>query len=235
MEVVGMKSLLVALASVAFLGLVAMAQTTSDVFSVLQGNSAVPRTLVERLSLFFEAALKEGTITPQQALELLGAVGWQELSPESDVGFATHALELALVALSSGGLPYKEVLATVEKAFFQEGAIGPLAATKVTPTLPALAQALVRAKTENVEQIMARVAERLRNRVPLATLSKVLHRLWAAHAPAEEILSTVERLPPRPLGGAVGTPAGGPPAHIPAGGFSDEEEERPGKGRGRKP
>ncbi len=200
-------------------GLVAMAQSVPDVFAVLQGNPAIPQALIQRLRLFFEAAFEEGMIIPAQALELLGAVGWQELSPENDVGFAAHALELALVALSSGGVPYEEVLTTL-KAAFQEGAMGPLAASKVSSNLSALTQALVRARTENMERIMAHVAERVQNGVPLAALSRVFFRLWATQAPADEILKAVEHVP-----------AGGPPARISP--EKPDEEEKPGKGRGR--
>ncbi|MFN3346466.1 MAG: hypothetical protein ACK42E_01455 [Candidatus Bipolaricaulaceae bacterium] len=38
--------------------------------------------------------------------------------------------------------------------------MGPLVATKVSPTLPELVQALVEARTHNIERILARVAER---------------------------------------------------------------------------
>ena len=103
----------------------ALAQTIPDeLLSVLQANPVVPEFLLERASLFLEYALASGALSVEEAKELLETLHWPELGEE--IGFAVLALELALIALSTGSATVTEVLNRLSQAV-AEGVLGPLA------------------------------------------------------------------------------------------------------------
>ncbi|MGC9075223.1 MAG: hypothetical protein ACP5JD_05800 [Candidatus Bipolaricaulaceae bacterium] len=204
------------------LGSPALAQSLpQEVSVVLQGNPAIPKTLVERLSQFFEAAFDEGLLSASQALELLGAVGWETLSPESDVGFATKALELALVALGAG-LSYEEVLGKLQEALASAG-MSPLSATKVDGrALPSLLHTFFgnTVQVEYAAQIMEEVGALLAAKIPLKRIGERLRASLAVST--EEMFAAPETLEPHR----------GPPsfAPLPPSQGNPDEEEKPGRG-----
>lgn len=211
------------------LGTTAFAPPPAHVLAILQGNPAVPRPVVERLQLFFNAALEEGLLTAEQALRLLDAVGWAELGPRSDIGFAAQALELALLALAGRGLPFDTVLSTLSQAF-RTGAIGPLAAARAAPSLPELAQTLLQARAENIAGILEGVVALLRQRVPLVRVAGIVRGPGAVFPRALGRDAEERSEGPPAFVQALRPPAGGPPFPVPG---RPDEEERPGRGRGR--
>lgn len=226
-----MNRSLAGLALALLVGVAAVALPPAHVLALLRGQPAVPQPIVERLALFFEAALGEGLVTAEEALQLLGAVGWAELSPHADIGFAAQALELALLALSGRGLPFATVLSTLSQAF-RTGTIGPLVAARAAPSLPELAQALLQTRAENIAVILDAVAALLRERVPLsraAGMARGLPEGPPVRIPAPG-LDEEDGGPPAFVGN-LRPPVGGPPFPVP--GRPREEEERPGRGRGR--
>ncbi len=207
--------------TVLLLGGFALAQTIpQEVSAALQGNPAVPKALVERLSQFFEAAFAEGLISAPQALELLGAVGWETLSPASDLGFATKALELALVALATG-LPYDEVLGKLQEAL-ASAEMSPLSATKVDGrALPSLLHTFFgnTVRVEYAAQIMEQVADLLAAKIPLKRIGERLRASLAVST--QEMFVAPEEVEPRR----------GPPSFAPVPPSQNpEEEEKPGRG-----
>ena len=100
-----------------------LAQTLpDDLLSLLQANPVIPEFLLERASLFLEAALTSGALSVEEATELLKALHWSELG-EEEIGFAVRALELALIALSTGNTAVTEVLNRLSQAV-AEGGLG---------------------------------------------------------------------------------------------------------------
>jgi len=122
----------------------ALAQTLpEELLSLLQANPGVPGFLLERASLFLESALASGALSVEEAKELLETLRWPELGEEG-IGFAVRALELALIALSTGSATVNEVLDRLSQAV-AEGVLGPLASeTKALSGLPGLASSLLK-------------------------------------------------------------------------------------------
>jgi hypothetical protein len=115
----------------------------NELLSVLQANPVAPEFLLERASLFLESALASGALSVEEAKELLETLHWPELGAE-EIGFAVRALELALIALSTGSATVTEVLNRLSQAV-AEGVLGPLASeTKALSGLPGLASSLLK-------------------------------------------------------------------------------------------
>ena len=86
-----------------------------DLLSLLQANPVVPEFLLERASLFLDSAFASGALSVEEAKELLETLHWSELGEEK-IGFAVRALELALIALSTGSATVTKVLNRLSQA-----------------------------------------------------------------------------------------------------------------------
>ncbi len=196
------------------------AVTLESVISLIQGNTLVPETHIEAVTLLVSTAVELGLITPEQALELLEIVGWADLTAEEKLGLAVRALELALAAVTAEGAAYDEVLAALKQVIETEE-LGPLAAEeRDLMALLGVIKALQGSGEEPSAGLLQRIAEALDSGVPAGQVVRLVKSLTRQGADEEEILAALEELTEEGPGRG---------AHGPKG-----EAEHPGKGKGGK-
>ncbi len=194
--------------------------TLEEVIATIEGNTLVPETHIETLSLLVSAAVESGLVAPEQALGLLDTVGWADLTAEDRLGFAVRALELALAAILAEGVTYDEVQAALEEVL-ETGELAPLMPEE--RDLMALV-GVIKALRETGEDLSAGllqgIAGALDSGVPPGRVVRLVKSLVRAGADEEEILSALERLEEE---------AEGKGAH---GKGAEKKEDHPGKGSG---
>lgn len=185
------------------LGGVALAQTfpeeiqtpSDNVLSILQANPSVPEPLLERASLFLEAALASGALSTDEAQEILETLRWTELE-EEEIGFAVRALELALIALSTGSATVTEVLEKLSQAV-EAGVLGPLASeAKALSGLPGLATSLLKVDVPLSTELWTQIENLAAAKVPLGIIGHTVRSLAKNGADAEEITEALSALTP---------------------------------------
>ena len=186
--------------------------TLEDVITIVQGHPYVLEKHVEVLTAFLATAVEQGAITPEQALQLLDVVGWDQLTDEDALGFAVRALELALIAVTAEGAAYDEVLSTlVEMA--ESGKLGPLASGgQAEAALIGLATALLKSTQEVTPELLEEIEELVSEGVPPGQVAHTIRSLIREGASEEEIIEALDEL--------VGH---GPPGHP-----ADEDEDEDG-------
>jgi hypothetical protein len=174
----------------------ALAQTLpEELLSFLQANPGVPGFLLERASLFLESALASGALSVEEAKELLETLRWPELGAE-EIGFAVRALELALIALSTGSATVTEVLNRLSQAV-AEGILGPLASeTKALSGLPGLASSLLKLAVPLNPELWNQIETLAAARVPLGLIGHTVRELAKTGADATEITAALSELTP---------------------------------------
>jgi len=174
----------------------ALAQTIpEELLSVLQANPVVPGFLLERASLFLESALASGALSVEEAKELLETLRWPELGAE-EIGVAVRALELALIALSTGSATVTEVLNRLSQAV-AEGVLGPLASeTKALSGLPGLASSLLKLAVPLNPELWNQIETLAAARVPLGLIGHTVRELAKTGADATEITAALSELTP---------------------------------------
>jgi len=178
------------------LGGEALAQTLpEELLSLLQANPGAPGFLLERASLFLESALASGALSVEEAKELLETLRWPELG-EEEIGFAVRALELALIALSTGSATVNEVLDRISQAV-AEGVLGPLASeTKALSGLPGLASSLLKLAVPLNPELWNQIETLAAARVPLGLIGHTVRELAKTGADATEITAALSELTP---------------------------------------
>jgi hypothetical protein len=178
------------------LGGEALAQTLpEELLSLLQANPGAPEFLLERASLFLESALASGALSVEEAKELLETLRWPELGAE-EIGFAVRALELALIALSTGSATVTEVLNRLSQAV-AEGVLGPLASeTKALSGLPGLASSLLKLAVPLNPELWNQIETLAAARVPLGLIGHTVRELAKTGADATEITAALSELTP---------------------------------------
>ncbi len=209
-----------------------LAQTLpTELLSLLQANPVVPEFLLERASLFLDSAFASGALSVEEAKKLLETLRWPELG-EEEIGFAVRALELALIALSTGSATVTEVLDRLSQAV-EEGILGPLASeTKALSGLPGLASSLLKLAVPLNPELWNQMENLAAAKVPLGLIGHTVRELAKSGADAAEITKALAEL----------TPPGRAQVqeHLRAqenfGTSESEEEEKvpPGKGKGGK-
>ena len=192
--------------------------TLEEVIATIEGNTLVPETHIETLSLLVSTAVESGLVTPEQALGLLDTVGWADLTAEDRLGFAVRALELALAAILAEGATYDEVQAALNEVL-ETGELAPLMPEE--RDLMALV-GVIKALRETGEVLSAGllrgIAGALDSGVPPGRVVRLVKSLVHAGADEEAILSALERLEEEARGrGAHGKGA-------------EKKEEHSGKG-----
>ena len=174
----------------------ALTQTIpNELLSVLQANPVVPGFLLELASLFLESALTSGALSVEEAKELLETLHWPELG-EEEIGFAVRALELALIALSTGSATVTEVLNRLSQAV-AEGVLGPLASeTKALSGLPGLASSLLKLAVPLNPELWNQIETLAAARVPLGLIGHTVRELAKTGADATEITAALSELTP---------------------------------------
>jgi hypothetical protein len=174
----------------------ALAQTLpEELLSFLQANPGVPGFLLERASLFLESALASGALSVEEAKELLETLRWPELGAE-EIGFAVRALELALIALSTGSATVTEVLNRLSQAV-AEGVLGPLASeTKALSGLLGLASSLLKLAVPLNPELWNQIETLAAARVPLGLIGHTVRELAKTGADATEITAALSELTP---------------------------------------
>jgi hypothetical protein len=174
----------------------ALAQTLpEELLSLLQANPGVPEFLLERASLFLESALASGALSVEEAKELLETLRWPELG-EEEIGFAVRALELALIALSTGSATVNEVLDRISQAV-AEGVLGPLASeNKALSGLPGLASSLLKLAVPLNPELWNQIETLAAARVPLGLIGHTVRELAKTGADATEITAALSELTP---------------------------------------
>ena len=178
------------------LGGAALAQTLpEELLSFLQANPVVPGFLLERASLFLESALTSGALSVEEAKELLETLRWPELGAE-EIGVAVRALELALIALSTGSATVTEVLNRLSQAV-AEGVLGPLASeTKALSGLLGLASSLLKLAVPLNPELWNQIETLAAARVPLGLIGHTVRELAKTGADATEITAALSELTP---------------------------------------
>jgi len=194
--------------------------TLEDVITIVQENPYVPDELAQVLSAFIASAVEQGALTPEQVLELLATVGWDQLTDEDAVGFVVRALELALIAVTAEDAAYDEVLSTlVEMA--ESGELGPLASeVQSEAALIGLATALLKSTQELTPELLEEIEELVSEGVPPGQVVHTVRSLVREGASEEEIVEALDELAEH-----------GPPGHP---GDEDEDEGHgppPGHGK----
>jgi hypothetical protein len=174
----------------------ALAQTIpNELLSVLQANPVAPEFLLERASLFLKSALASGALSVEEAKELLETLHWPELGAE-EIGVAVRALELALIALSTGSATVTEVLNRLSQAV-AEGVLGPLASeTKALSGLPGLASSLLKLAVPLNPELWNQIETLAAARVPLGLIGHTVRELAKTGAGATEITAALSELTP---------------------------------------
>jgi hypothetical protein len=174
----------------------ALAQTLpEELLSFLQANPGVPGFLLERASLFLESALASGALSVEEAKELLETLRWPELGAE-EIGVAVRALELALIALSTGSATVTEVLNRLSQAV-AEGVLGPLASeTKALSGLLGLASSLLKLAVPLNPELWNQIETLAAARVPLGLIGHTVRELAKTGADATEITAALSELTP---------------------------------------
>jgi hypothetical protein len=174
----------------------ALAQTLpEELLSLLQANPGVPGFLLERASVFLESALASGALSVEEAKELLETLRWPELGAE-EIGFAVRALELALIALSTGSATVTEVLNRLSQAV-AEGVLGPLASeTKALSGLLGLASSLLKLAVPLNPELWNQIETLAAARVPLGLIGHTIRELANTGAGATEITAALSELTP---------------------------------------
>ncbi len=168
--------------------------TLETVISVVEANPYVSDKNLQVLSAFLATAIEQGAVTPEQALQLLDAVGWTELTEEDAVGFAVRALELALIAVTADGAAYDEVLAELTQ-MAESGKLGPLAAGDHSlNALPGLAKALLGAGGELTPDLLEEIEDAALSGVPPGQIARLVKALAREGADEEEIIEALEGL-----------------------------------------
>ena len=168
--------------------------TLEDVITIVQENPYVPDELAQVLSAFIASAVEQGALTPEQVLELLATVGWDQLTDEDAVGFVVRALELALIAVTAEDAAYDEVLSTlVEMA--ESGELGPLASeVQSEAALIGLATALLKSTQELTPELLEEIEELVSEGVPPGQVVHTVRALIREGASEEEIVEALEEL-----------------------------------------
>jgi hypothetical protein len=174
----------------------ALAQTLpEELLSPLQANLGVPGFLLERASVFLESALASGALSVEEAKELLETLRWPELGAE-EIGVAVRALELALIALSTGSPTVTEVLNRLSQAVV-EGVLGPLVSeTKALSGLPGLASSLLKLAVPLNPELWNQIENLAAARVPLGLIGHTVRELAKTGADATEITAALSELTP---------------------------------------
>jgi len=127
-------------------------QTSSSplqpVYDLIAINPDVTAEQSASLVAAFEAAYDAGTLSPDQAVEMLALVGWETLTADGDLGSMLEALQTALAGLASGDItddPLAALTDILNLASMPEG------------TLNALTKAGV--ADENLSEVAALVAD----------------------------------------------------------------------------
>lgn len=197
-----MKKVLVLVGCLLFGG-VALAQAlpeeiqtpSENVLSILQANPSVPAPLLERASLFLEAALASGALSVEEAKEILETLRWTELG-EEEIGFAVRALELALIAISTGSATVTEVLEKLSQAV-EAGVLGPLTSeAKALSGLPGLATSLLKVDVPLSTELWTQIENLAAAKVPLGIIGHTVRALSKNGADAEEITEALSTLTP---------------------------------------
>jgi hypothetical protein len=150
---------------------------------------------LERASLFLESALASGALSVEEAKELLETLRWPELGAE-EIGVAVRALELALIALSTGSATVTEVLNRLSQAV-AEGVLGPLASeTKALSGLPGLASSLLKLAVPLNPELWNQIETLAAARVPLGLIGHTVRELAKTGADATEITAALSELTP---------------------------------------
>lgn len=188
-----MRKLFLALGC-ALLGSMALAQALpEDILTILQANPSVPEPLLERASLFLEAALTSGVLSVKEAQEILETLRWTELG-EEEIGFAVRALELALIALSTGSATVTEVLEKLSQAV-EAGVLGPMASeAKALSGLPGLASSLLKLDVPLSPELWAQIENLAAERIPLGIIGHTVRSLAKSGADAAEIAEALSAL-----------------------------------------
>jgi hypothetical protein len=148
---------------------------------------------LERASLFLESALASGALSVEEAKELLETLRWPELGAE-EIGFAVRALELALIALSTGSATVSEVLDRLSQAV-AEGVLGPLASeTKALSGLPGLASSLLKLAVPLNPELWNEIETLAAAGVPLGLIGPTVRELAKTGADATEITAALSEL-----------------------------------------
>ena len=155
----------------------------------------IPELLSERASLFLEAALTSGALSVGEAPELLETLHWSELG-EAEIGFAVRALELALIALSTGSATVTEVLNRLSQAVAEEG-LGPLASeSKALSGLPGLASSLLKLAVPLNPEIWSEIENLAAAKVPLGRIGHTVRELAKSGADTAEVAQALSELTP---------------------------------------
>jgi len=214
------------------LGSGVLAQSIPDeLFSLLQANPVVPDFLLERASLFLDSALASGALSVDEAKELLETLRWSELGEEK-IGFAVRALELALIALSTGSATVTEVLDRLSQAV-AEGVLGPFASeTKALSGLPGLASSLLKLAVPLSPELWNQIENLAAAKVPLGLIGHTVRELAKSGADTTEIINALSEL--TPPGRAQVREHLRAPENFGAPETEEEEKGPPGKGKGGK-
>lgn len=176
--------------------------TLSTVIQTIQENQFVSEEQETVLSSFFITAIEQGALSPEQALELLTTVGWEELTADDNVGFVVRALELALIAVTAEDAAYDEVLATLAE-MVESGKLGPLASEEhEVAALPGLFSSLLKSAGEMSSDFWNQVEELVAAGVPSGIVARTVRQMLRSGATEEEVLAALEAL-------GEGAPQGG--------------------------
>lgn len=185
----------------AFLALGGVAQevqtssaTLETVISFIQENTLVPESHIETLSLLVSTAVELGLITPEQAVGLLEAVGWADLTAEDKLGLPVRALELALTAIIAEGAAYDEVRQALEEVVATEE-LGPLASEeRELISFLGVIKTLRQSDLELSPTLLREIGEALASGVPTGQVVHLVKSLARNGADEEAILAALEEL-----------------------------------------
>jgi len=194
--------------------------TLETVISLVEQSPYVSEKQAAVLSTFFAAAVEQGALTPDQALALLGVVGWGELE-EDGAGFAVRALELALMALTAGDAPYDEVLSALSQAA-ESGELGPMVSGNEA-ALPGIFTSLMGPAEEMSVNFWVEVEELVFSGLPPGIVARTARQLLRSGASEEEVLTAVESLAE---GVAEGLPPGKANASSPGNKYREKAENQ---------
>ena len=168
--------------------------TLEDVITVVQENPYVPEELAQVLSAFVASAVEQGALTPEQVLELLATVGWDQLTDEDAVGFVVRALELALIAVTAEEAAYDEVLTKLTE-MAESGELGPLASEiQDEAALIGLATALLKSTQELTPELLEEIEDLVTEGVPPGQVIHTIRSLIREGASEEEIIEALDEL-----------------------------------------
>ena len=168
--------------------------TLSTVIQTIQENQFVSEEQETVLSTFFITAIEQGALSPDQALELLATVGWDELTADDKVGLVVRALELALIAVTAEDAAYDEVLATLAEVV-ESGKLGSLASEEhEVAALPGLFSSLLKTAGGMSSDFWDQVEELIAAGVPSGIVARTVRQMLRSGATEEEVLAALEAL-----------------------------------------